>query len=320
MRVPSVSFYGVRGSCPCSDHALERYGGSTACVSVDGGDGLPPVILDLGTGCRRLGEELVGRFLPGRGLVAGAPPRDPRDPPQEPVARGDARLSLSAFVTHLHFDHIQGFPFFAPAFEADVRLAIYGPSQESSLLEAFAAFLQPPYFPVGVSELPGEISFFELPDGALVKVGSATVMAREVPHVGRTLGYRIETGGVSVAYIGDHQAPCSDGRVVPVVSDAVLELSSGVDLLIHDAQYTDAEFAVKAHWGHSTVRYALEVARQAEVERLALFHHDPTHADDLLDELGRMAAETAGDAFWVTMAAQNTEIELESRTACPGAT
>lgn len=312
MTVPAVSFYGVRGSCPCSGPSLERYGGSTSCVAVDGGDGTPPVIFDLGTGCRLLGEVLVQRFLPGQALSPGTPPRGPQEPPHELAARRDTLLHLSAFVTHLHFDHIQGLPFFAPALQGDVRLDVYGPTQEGPLVEAFAAFLQPPYFPVGVSELPAELGFFGLPDGGVVQAGSATVKAREVPHVGRTLGYRIEVGGASVAYISDHQAPSREAHVLLEVSDAVLELSTDADLLIHDAQYTDAEFAVKAHWGHSTVDYALEVARQAGVRRLALFHHDPTHDDDLLDELARQAAEGAGGAFDVFMAAENMQIELDT--------
>jgi phosphoribosyl 1,2-cyclic phosphodiesterase len=194
-------------------------------------------------------------------------------------------MRLSAFVTHLHFDHVQGLPFFGPALQSDVHLDIYGPTQDGSLSDAFAAFMQPPYFPVGVGELPAELGFFELADGAEVRVGSALVKAREIPHVGRTLGYRIEVGGISVAYLGDHQAPSSDGRVLPEVSEAALDLCSGVDLLVHDAQYTDAELVHKPNWGHSTVDFAVSVAVRAGVRRLVLFHHDPSHDDEALDAM-----------------------------------
>jgi phosphoribosyl 1,2-cyclic phosphodiesterase len=310
--MPTVTFYGVRGSCPCSDPALKRYGGSTASVTVDAGDGSPPVLLDLGTGCRRLGERLLQRFFPGASISAGAPPRDADGPAPAPVEHVGPRLALSAFVTHLHFDHVQGLPFFGPALRSDVHLDIYGPSQEVPFSEAFSAFVQPPYFPVGMSELPAEMALFEMSDRSVVQAGSAAVLAREVPHVGRTLGYRVEVAGVSVAYLGDHQAPYRDGTVLPEVSEAALELCSGADLLIHDAQYTDAEFAVKSHWGHSTMAYAVEVAKQAGVRRLALFHHDPTHGDDMLDRLGREAVELSGDAFEVLMAAEDMQIELGS--------
>jgi phosphoribosyl 1,2-cyclic phosphodiesterase len=309
--VPSVGFHGVRGSCPCSDPALRRYGGSTACVTVDAGDGTPPVLLDLGTGCRRLGHALLRTFFPGQDISQGAPPRDEHDPPHEPPAHPDTRLRLSAFVTHLHFDHVQGLPFFGPALRPDVRLDIHGPAHDGSLADAFASFVQPPYFPVGLSELPAELRFVELADGDEVRVGAAVVRAREIPHVGRTLGYRIEVGGVSVAYLGDHQAPSRDGRVVAEVAESALELCAGVDLLVHDAQYTDAEFAVKSHWGHSTVGYAVDVAKQAGARQLALFHHDPTHDDKMLDQLARDAEALAGKALRVHMAAEDMTIQLE---------
>lgn len=315
--MPAVGFHGVRGSCPCSDPALRRYGGSTASVTVDAGDGTPPVLLDLGTGCRRLGESLIERFFPGEGLSPGAPPRDEHDPPREVTAHADTRLRLSAFVTHLHFDHVQGLPFFGPALRPDVRLDIYGPAQDGSLDDAFATFVQPPYFPVGLHELPAELGFFELADGAVIQVGPALVKAREVLHVGRTLGYRIEVKGVSVAYLADHQAPCRDGSVAPDVSEAALELCDGVDLLVHDAQYTDAEFAVKAHWGHSTVSYAVEVAKQAGARQLALFHHDPTHGDDVLDRLALEAERLAGQSLRVLMAAEDMTVDLEPGDPVP---
>jgi phosphoribosyl 1,2-cyclic phosphodiesterase len=217
-------------------------------------------------------------------------------------------------VTHLHFDHVQGLPFFGPALRRDVRLDIHGPAQDRPLAEAFASFVQPPYFPVGLGELPAELGFFELADGAVVQAGTAVVKAREVPHLGRTLGYRIEVGGISVAYLGDHQAPCREGCVVPEVSEAAFELCDGVDLLVHDAQYTDAEFAVKAHWGHSTMAYAVEVAKQCGARRLALFHHDPTHGDDVLDRLALEAGKLAGTSLAVVVAAEGMTISLEPGT------
>jgi ribonuclease BN (tRNA processing enzyme) len=138
------------------------------------------------------------------------------------------------------------------------------------------------------------------------------VIVREVPHVGLTVGYRVETDGVSVAYVSDHQAPAEDGAVIRTVSESVLELCDGVDLLIHDAQYTNEEFAVKAHWGHSTLAYAAHVAREAGARRLALFHHDPTHDDATLDSFGREAdLWVDGRLEEIVMAAEGSSITLD---------
>lgn len=303
----TVAFHGVRGSCPCSDPALSRYGGGTACVSVAAAPGEPPVILDLGTGSRPLGEALVARYLPGTGMSPGAPERPPA--PQERPAEEPPRLALAVFVTHLHFDHVQGLPFFLPALREEIRLDIYGPVQEEGSFEAaLGAFIRPPYFPVPLGELPAEITLNELSDGAVVEVGSVSVLARGVPHRGATLGYRLDCPSGSVAYLSDHQAPRHEGG--PRVSEAALELAAGADLLIHDAQYTGAEFLVKGHWGHSTPGYAVEVARAAGARRLALFHHDPTHDDDSLDRLGEEASRLAGERLEVVVAAEGLSLEL----------
>jgi phosphoribosyl 1,2-cyclic phosphodiesterase len=316
--LPRVGFHGVRGSCPCSDPALARYGGATASVTVDAEDGTPPVLLDLGTGCRQLGRELLRRYFPGAAPPAGAPPHDEHALFGQPHHK-PPKLHLSAFVTHLHFDHVQGLPFFEPALRPDVRLDIYGPAQDTTLAEAFARFVQPPYFPVGVEELPAEVGFYELGDGGQVIAGSCSVLAREVPHVGRTLGYRVSVGDAVVAYLGDHQAPAHDGEVSSEVAEGVVELCAGADLLIHDAQYTPQEFKVKSHWGHSTIAYALRVAQVAGVAKLALFHHDPTHDDDTLDRLAAEAAEAAGEGLQVVMASEGLELQVETGAAASAA-
>jgi phosphoribosyl 1,2-cyclic phosphodiesterase len=310
--VVDVGFYGVRGSCPCSDPGLSRYGGATASVSLDAGDGAPPLLLDLGTGCRQLGHDLLARYFPGEPGRPGPSPHDGHGTADEANARREApRLHLRAFVTHLHFDHVQGLPFFGPALRPDVRLDVYGPLQDTSLEAAFAALVQPPYFPVGVGELPAEVGFFGLADRSVVEIGATTVLAREVPHVGSTLGFRVEAAGVIIAYLPDHQAPSGDGCALPTVSAAALELCRDADLLIHDAQYTDEEFSAKVRWGHSTVAYAVEVARQAGARRLALFHHDPLHDDDELDRISYEAVVLAGAAgLEVMTASQGTTVSV----------
>ena len=316
-----VGFYGVRGSYPCSDQSLSRYGGATASVSVDAGDGSPPVLLDLGTGCRQLGLELLDRYFPGEAHLPGPNPHDEHSAGGAPAVgrrvdtaaggRSAPRLRLSAFVTHLHFDHVQGLPFFGPALRPDVRLDVYGPVQDTSLEEAFAALVEPPYFPVGVGELPAEVGFSGLPDRSVVEIGATTVLAREVPHVGRTLGFRVEAGGVVIAYLPDHQAPSKNGVGLTTVSAAALDLCRDADLLVHDAQYTDDELAQKPCWGHSTLAYAVEVARQAGVRQLAVFHHDPLHDDDELDRIGTEAVVIAGAAgLKVMMAAQGLTVSV----------
>ena len=189
----------------------------------------------------------------------------------------------SALVTHIHWDHVQGLPFFVPVLQPGARFDVYGPPQdhEGGLAGAFGEFMRPPYFPVTTKDLLGDIRFHDVWDADL-ELDGAKVLVRPVPHVGLTSGYRVEMGGATVAYVPDHQMP-ADGSLA--VSDAVLDLCDGADLLIHDAQYTVAEFPAKATWGHCTVDYAVHVAREAGARRLALFHHDPTHHDEAVDSI-----------------------------------
>jgi len=251
-----VSFYGVRGSTPSPCDANRRYGGNTSSVAVDIGDA-SPILLDLGTGVRELGELLDGPFIG------------------------------SIFVTHLHWDHVQGLPFFSPLLSPGAVATIYGPGQQDcSLCDALEAFVRPPYFPVSMRELPCDLTTVGIGNES-VHVGTAEVMSRAVPHVGETNGYRINHSGRSVAYIPDHQQPADPSEV-----DAnVVELCRDVDLLIHDAQYTPEEFDEKSTWGHCTIDYAIHVAATSGAKKLALFHHDPSHCDDILDELTAAAIE-----------------------------
>lgn len=204
------------------------------------------------------------------------------------VDRPDFRAS--ALVSHLHWDHVQGLPFFSPIHSPDATLDIYAPRQVGvTLAEAFHAFLAPPYFPVRIDELGGTVTFTEL-DEERFEIGAASVTSAWVPHIGPTLGFRIEAGGASLAYVSDHQQPgCGSTRV----SERVLELCAGVDVLIHDAQYTDIEYVHKSEWGHCTVDYAVEVAAQAGARRLVLFHHDPSHSDEMIDALLKRASSAA---------------------------
>ncbi|HET6965184.1 MAG TPA: MBL fold metallo-hydrolase [Acidimicrobiales bacterium] len=256
-----LTFYGVRGSCPCpSEHNL-RYGGNTACVALTA-EGENPIIFDLGTGLRAFGDT-------------------------QPL---DGSFAGTALVTHIHWDHVQGLPFFPPADRTGARLSIYGPQQdEGSLGELIDDFMRPPYFPVKVGELRGEYTFHEVLKDE-VRIGAAEVTVRPVPHVGPTVGYRVRWHDRVVTYISDHQAPLD----LESIGEPVLELADSADVLIHDAQYTPDEFAEKSHWGHCTIDYAIRVAREAKVQTLVLFHHDPGHADDRMDEILADARAASG--------------------------
>lgn len=280
-----VTFFGVRGSTPCSSDDHQRYGGNTACVVVERA-GREPIILDLGTGLRFFGLE-----------------RAHSDP-----------FKASALVSHLHWDHVQGVPFFAPLLSEGARLDLYGPAQgETSLSETVRSFLSPPYFPVDIDRLPCEIEFHELEDGEF-EIDGASVRSAEVPHIGPTLGFRIECGDTSLAYVSDHQQPAVGSDHV---SEAVLELAEDVDLLIHDAQYDDLEFSMRHDWGHCTVDYAVEVAAQAGAKTLALFHHDPSHHDSHIDELLASASRNARSLGVpeVIAAHEGLTVSLEHATA-----
>jgi ribonuclease BN (tRNA processing enzyme) len=236
--------------------------------------GQVPIILDLGTGLRRFGETQ----------------------PHDGSFRG------TALVSHLHWDHVQGLPFFTPVLKPGAQLDVYGPAQEHGTLdEAVRSFLAPPYFPVTIDDLPGEIRFHEL-EGEL-EIGSARVLARQVPHIGITNGYRIECDGVSVAYVSDHQSPDVGDGEGDTIDEAVLELCEGVDLLIHDAQYWPKEWDQKRTWGHCSVDYAVGVAANSGAKRLALFHHDPSHADGEVDAILSRARKHAGSRVSEVIAA-----------------
>jgi phosphoribosyl 1,2-cyclic phosphodiesterase len=253
----NVTFYGVRGSCPCSGDRYRRYGGNTSCLVIDI-EGDEPLIVDLGTGLRSYGDVL-----------------------QREVRALGTPMHATALLTHLHFDHILGIPFFSPLHDPGARLSVYGPAQpKGTLKDALHAAVQPPVFPIHMEQFRGELITIDVGSEDF-SIGSAKIMARPVPHAGETLGFRIEAEGRSVAYMSDHQAPL-DRRAIP---EAVLELCHGVDLLIHDGQYTDDEFSAKADWGHSTAAYAVHVAAEAGAKRLLLSHHDPSHTDRELDRI-----------------------------------
>ena len=263
----NVRFWGTRGSIAKPGQSTARYGGNTSCIEVRSSKGTL-VVVDCGTGSHALGQALVS---------AG-------------VTRG------CLLIGHRHWDHIQGLPFFAPLFVPGNEWDVCGPKGLSgSLRETLAGQMESTYFPVALEELGATIRYWDLLEGSF-HVDDIRVTTRHLNHPALTLAYRIEADGASIVYACDHEmyaqsAAGGDIRLAgPDLRHAAF--AAGADLLIHDAQYTAEEYPAKVNWGHSTIEYAMLVAREAGVAQLALTHHDPMRSDDQLDEVVAYARET----------------------------
>ena len=236
------------------------------------------------------------------------------------LALDDEPRRLHILLTHLHLDHIQGLVFFAPAFRPQTELVIWGPaSPEASLRDRIARYISAPLSPVEVRELPCDVSFRHCPE-AEWEIGPARIRAASVTHRGPTLGYRIDDAGSSLAYIPDHEpALGADLGALPEEWISGFELARDATLLIHDGQYCDEEYPDHLGWGHSALGDTLRFAHRTGAERTVLFHHDPTHSDERLDQLGAEArqrwVELGGtDPGVVTVGAEGGELELPVKT------
>ncbi|HXP28166.1 MAG TPA: MBL fold metallo-hydrolase [Solirubrobacteraceae bacterium] len=265
-----VDFCGVRGSLPAVGAEFARYGGHTSCVALTrDGESAPSLILDAGTGVQLAAELLGGEPFDG-----------------------------TILLSHLHWDHVQGLPFFAGGDRTQARVDVLLPEQESgaSALEILSGMMSPPYFPIDPTELRGQWSFATVAPG-VVDVDGFEVLAREIPHRGgRTFGYRVSDGNSSIAYLPDHHptalGPGEDG--FGEYHTAALELADGVDVLVHDAQLLPDELASEGHFGHAVADYSVALAERAGAKSVALFHHRLDRTDDELDalalRLGRRSA------------------------------
>jgi len=278
-----VRFCGVRGSTPAPGIEFVRYGGHTSCVTLAHDDAAAPsLILDAGVGLQRVS-----------GLLGGEP------------------FIGTILLTHLHWDHVLGLPFFAAADRPEARLHVVLPEQESGkdAESVLAGMMSPPYFPVGPTELRGQWTFATVAPGEHHIEGFA-VLAREIPHKGgRTFGYRVSDGHSTLTYMPDH-CPTTLGPGENGFGEyhpAAVELARDADVLVHDAQLFPAELAAEADFGHSVADYAVELARRAGTRAVALFHHRHDRTDDALDGLAR---RLRSDSPVVSVAAEGTELAL----------
>jgi len=271
-----VKFWGVRGAIPVPGPDTVRIGGNTPCVEVRTVD-REVLILDAGTGIRLLGLELD--------------------------RRSTERLIAVLLFSHTHWDHIQGLPFFSPARQQHNRLVILGEHRVGNHLErVLAGQMSDPYLPFTLEDLRADLLIKEVHNGERLVTGDRTsVLPRRIPHPGGAFGYRITCQGKVVAYATDVNHPPDS------LDPGVIELARDADLLIHDAQFTSAELLERPDWGHSSWLEAIQVAQQAGARQLALFHHDPMHTDDELEEIERQAQALFASAF---LAREGMEITL----------
>jgi phosphoribosyl 1,2-cyclic phosphodiesterase/ActR/RegA family two-component response regulator len=304
-----VRFWGVRGSIATPGAATLRYGGNTACVEVRADGQL--IILDAGTGIRPLGLSLAQEFK-------GIP------------------LSLTVLISHTHWDHIQGFPFFAAAYNPANRLRILGyEGAREGLLGALSSQMESPYFPIGWQQLPGNISLQELrlPE---FYIGPIKVETMNLNHPGICIGYRLNTSAGAIAYLPDnepfqrykyhaeHKAHTGTTEILKFarrMDQRLIDFIRGAEVLIIDAQYDATEYETRVGWGHGCVDDVVALALNANVKRLYLFHHDPTHDDAKLDSMAEWARQfvaALGDPLLVEAAREGSEVVLKAPKKAEG--
>jgi phosphoribosyl 1,2-cyclic phosphodiesterase len=277
-----ITLWGTRGSIAAPGPETVRYGGNTSCVEVRGDDGTV-LVLDAGTGLRRLGAKLCGA-----------------------VRRADLLL------THLHMDHLQGLGFFAPLHDPSTEIHLHGPASPTLSLRArLNRYMSPPLFPVRLATLPCSLTLHEVPGAAPIEVGEFRIWSALVCHPGPTVGYRIATATASMAYLPDHE-PALGAPSFPIREDwtSGYGLAAGVDLLIHDGQYTAEQYPSHVGWGHSSLDHTLIFARLAGVKRLVIFHHDPTSTDAHLELALAEAVDRCRPEMPVSLAAEGDEYTL----------
>jgi len=298
--VTRLKFWGVRGSVPAPGPETAFYGGNTSCVEVRADGEL--IILDAGTGIRLLGRELKREF-------------------------GEQPLRMTILVTHTHWDHIQGFPFFAPAYEPRNRVRVLAFEGSRKGVEATLSIqMESPYFPISMREMPGNIEFVELKELEF-SIGKVPVRSAFMNHPGVCVGYRLQTRAGSIAYFPDNElfgrmrsaashqqeantqfAQKQDGRLQ--------EFIAGADVVIADAQYDAAEYPDHAGWGHSCMDDVVDLAMAAKVKHLFLFHHDPDHSDEHIARMlasARKQVAEAGSDLLVEAAREGAEMILKDQ-------
>ncbi|MDR2144379.1 MAG: MBL fold metallo-hydrolase [Treponema sp.] len=299
----SVNFWGVRGSIPCPGRATVEYGGNTACLEIRAGERL--VIVDMGTGVKSLGDMLIKNDLK-----------------KHP-------LDTDIFITHTHWDHIMGFPMFAPLFVPSTRLRIRGPvTYEDESLEAIiGAQLSYRYWPVRQSELAARIEYGALKETVLDLGGGLSVTTKYLNHPILCLGYRFEYQGKSIVTAYDHEPfrnlfptdPADPGYDEDAATEGELAVAEenekhfrffqNADVLIHDSQYTAAEFEKHLGWGHSSFEYCIDAAEKTGVKKLVLFHHDPNRSDTELTRLEEQYRSKSKPGMEIMMAREGLTVE-----------
>ena len=290
MNTVRLKFWGVRGSIPTPGPETVYYGGNTPCVELRVGSEI--IILDAGTGIRPLGRALTAEF-------------------------GKQPICLSVLITHTHWDHIQGFPFFTPAYDPQNRITLVGfEGARQGVRGALSSQMESPYFPITMYQLPGDISIQEV-HGKDSKVGSVPVRAQFLNHPGACTGYRLSTPAGDVAYLPDvelcRRLPGDPPPAAAEQDHKVIEFVRDSEVLILDSQYTAAEYQQHIGWGHSCFEDSVAVALKAGVKRLFLFHHDSDHADAEVSQIlerARQIAVRGGSPLLIEAAREGFELVL----------